>query len=185
MWRAYGADTGVAFIFNSNTILGHSQYHQTNSQAVFYWDTDRALQAFLNLVQRIEESISILSKQSPDRIKDWLLNSILELVTSIKHPAFLEEREWRISLQPSLHTNQKLIPDLEIIRGLPQQVYKIPLHTVEDKYYGDLNDTLHQIIIGPCKNAEKVKKALVDELTDAGVHQAKSKIVVSNIPLRL
>ena len=52
------------------------------------------------------------------------------LVTSVvcmKHEGFHEEREWRIIYSPNQRPSQLISPSIEVVAGVPQTVYKIPL----------------------------------------------------------
>jgi hypothetical protein len=44
-----------------------------------------------------------------------------------KHEGFHEEREWRIVYNPKRVPSQLMLSNIEVINGVPQAVYKIPI----------------------------------------------------------
>lgn len=48
-------------------------------------------------------------------------------VLATKHPGFHEEREWRVIYSPAQQLSRHLSASLEIVRGIPQRIYKLPL----------------------------------------------------------
>lgn len=105
---------------------------------------------------------------------------------SLKHPAFREEREWRLIHlpfeQPSPHVKHATVT----LGGMPQLVYKIrPENRPEENINGiTLAELLDRIIIGPSQYAGPIYASLVEELTKAAVRDAAKKMIFSGIPLR-
>jgi len=107
-------------------------------------------------------------------------------VVCTKHPGFAEEREWRVVYSPSMYPSNHLIRAIEVIQGVPQPVYKIPLKNIpEEGLVGaEIPELLDRIIIGPTQYRLAIWEAFMDLLRQAGVADPAKKIVLSNIPLR-
>jgi hypothetical protein len=105
---------------------------------------------------------------------------------STKHPGFHEEREWRVIYSPSFQKSDRLSTEIVSINGTPQSICKIPLRDVrEEGLFGlELPELIDRVIIGPTKFPVGIYDALVTVLTDAGIKNAASKVIVSDIPLR-
>lgn len=103
-----------------------------------------------------------------------------------KHPGFREEQEWRILYSPKLLPSRIVNKSIEIVRGQPLQVYKIPFFNREDLGVDwiELNQILDRVIIGPTENSHAVREAFIELLHEAEVVEPELKVVVSNIPLR-
>ena len=116
----------------------------------------------------------------------WFFNVLLFASTCSKHRGFGEEREWRVIHVPKQHPSDVLEQSVEVIRGVPQTVYKIPLRNIpEEGLVGvEIQEILHHIIIGPSSYPLPLHDAFVSVLEQAGVEDAASKVITSDIPLR-
>jgi hypothetical protein len=76
--------------------------------------------------------------------------------------------------------------ETEIIRGVPQIVCKLPIQgpPPADLAGLDIPHMLDRIIIGPTQYPWPMYEAFVMALTDAGIPDAGSRLVVSDIPIR-
>lgn len=104
-------------------------------------------------------------------LKRWLK----VLILSIKHPAFREEKEWRVI---SFEGAKGIKKDRIDLTGIPQPIQKIPL---SEKLQTDgngfsVNEILDHIIIGPTQYAIPIYQALVEELEKLNVKDAKKKL---------
>jgi hypothetical protein len=63
-------------------------------------------------------------------VLNWLFSAFRYAVVSTKHPGFHEELQWRVIHSPAFEPSTRLIHAVESIRGVPQSVYKIPLHDI-------------------------------------------------------
>ena len=75
---------------------------------------------------------------------------------------------------------------IETISGVPQPLYKVPLSDKpEEGLIGiEIPAFVDRIIIGPSSFPTPIFDAFVATLTAAGVRDAFSRVVISNIPLR-
>jgi hypothetical protein len=99
---------------------------------------------------------------------------------------FREEREWRVIYSPAYAKSDVLIPDIQSIRGVPQQIYKIPLKDIPDQSLVgiELHSLIDRVIVGPTQYPQATYGALVSLLEKAGMTDARKRVVVSDIPLR-
>jgi len=75
---------------------------------------------------------------------------------------------------------------IEVIAGVPQLVYKIPLENNSAAGISelDINDLFERIIIGPSQFPWAMYEAFVAALDAAGVKDAASHVFTSRIPVR-
>jgi hypothetical protein len=186
MWRAYGGDTNVAFVFNNGPFLRESNATNAYTSPVLYCDPERFTDNFVEVVANLEKYLPIAKAMGGERVKG-LLESMFHFASlSAKHPGFAEEREWRVILSPTVFPTKKLRWDIEIVDGAPQRVYKFPLKNFpEDGFFGaTIPELLEEIIIGPTANSYIIYDALTYALQEAGVEDATAKVRISDIPLR-
>jgi len=91
--------------------------------------------------------------------------------------------------RPFEYSAAEVTPFTTSIGGIPQTVYQMPFHNPgKDPLHNipqlDLNEILVKVIIGPCAYPETVYRTLVDEMTAAGIQNARSRVIKSDIPLR-
>jgi hypothetical protein len=74
----------------------------------------------------------------------------------------------------------------EVIAGVPQIVYKIPLDVTVSEYLADLDFSkmFDRLIVGPSLYPWPMYEAFVDALVKAGVADAHQRVFASDIPLR-
>ena len=111
---------------------------------------------------------------------------LLMNVTGVKHEGFREEKEWRVIHCPQLYPNQLITASTEIIGGIPQRVYKLPLDFSVNPVLGDLDfvKLFDRLIIGPSPYPLAMADAFIEELSKIGVPDAAKRIFISNIPIR-
>jgi hypothetical protein len=104
----------------------------------------------------------------------------------LKHEGFHEEREWRAIYAPNRLQSRLIESSIEVIAGVPQVVYKVPLDTSASDRIADLDFTqiFDRLIIGPTSYPWPIYGAFVDELAKAGIADAAERVVVSGIPIR-
>jgi Protein of unknown function (DUF2971) len=196
MWRAYAPKDGVAFVFNNRPFLSETRALGASSSPVFYGDARAYEPLFSKMVDNIEANIDLLKLLGGAAFYALLTNAFRFSVQSTKHPAFLEEREWRIIYAPNfLHEISDDVPTLMsrmpertlTIGGVPQKIYSIPFVDYPDEGFigATAPDLLEKILIGPTQDAFVIYDTLVDQLEKLGVRDAEQKIVMTGIPLRL
>jgi hypothetical protein len=188
MWRAFGGGVAarVALViklqlhYNANIAL------QLALIPVGYF-TDQELKNELDaVVSNIQTERDFL--RSLDR--GLFITSVFHMhvahVVCVKHEGFHEEREWRIMYAPRRSPSPLIESAVEIVSGIPQLVYKIPLENnssagISGIAFADLFD---RIIIGPTQFPWAMYEAFVAALDQAGIKDAANRVFVSQIPVR-
>ena len=108
-------------------------------------------------------------------------------VSCLKHEGFSEEREWRVVYSPKRTQSPLIESSTEVIGGVPQLVYKLPLEKSSSYATSDLDFTniFDRLIIGPTQYPVAMREAFVESLMQAGVPDAGKRIFVSGIPIRI
>lgn len=186
MWRAYGGDTNVALVVKNTPFISESDALNAYTIPVMYADESRFLSYFEKIVENIEDNISVLKNFDSDLVARMLFNSLLFSSLSTKHPGFSEEMEWRIVHSPTLYPSDRMTFDLEVVDGLPQKVYKLPLKNFPDDGLAGMkvSELLEEVIIGPMANPWPVYEAFCEVMSNAGIQNASEKVKISGIPLK-
>lgn len=190
MWRAYGGRTNVAMIFNNKPFFVESNSLNAYLLPVSYVDTNGFTIFTDRIIQLLDKKSQLL--RSIDR--GWLQNALVRyfylMAQSIKHPAYAEEREWRLihtsDYMPEYGSEDLIEMTIESVGGVPQKVLKIPLENNPGKNYTGVSvpEILKEIIVGPTEFGWPLHDALVSTLISAKVPQAHTKVRYSGIPLR-
>lgn len=186
MWRAYGGLSGVAVVLNPKVFLSPSDALPAFTSPVAYLSPE-AFEIELNrVIENIEGNIDFIKEGGRDELYSSLFHAFRTSMLCTKHPGFSDEREWRIVYAPQLSSSDRIIPSVELIRGVPQIVHSIPFkdYPEEGLTGAELPDLIDRVIIGPTEFPYQLRQAMVSLLTDAGVAGADSKVFVSTIPLR-
>lgn len=186
MWRAYGGDTNVALVINNDVFQMESRALNAFASPVMYADVAKFEVEFLRVVENIERNIDLLKSLPPQTVVNMLFNALLFSGLSTKHPGFSEEREWRVLHSPRLHPSERLQFDIEIVDGVPQKIYKLPLENIPDEGLEGIEpkELISEVIIGPTSYPLPIFDAFVAGLEDAGFDEPEKIIRVSGIPLR-
>jgi len=186
MWRAYGGDTNVAFVFKNTPFLSESNALNAFTSPVFYGDAERFKPQFSRTVDALEQNLDLAKQLGPDVVKQVLQNAFHFAALSAKHPGLAEEREWRVIFSPTIWPSERIPSSIKTIGGVPQRVYRLPLVNYPDEGFvgATLPELLEEIIIGPTESAFSIYDALVEKLSEAGVENPWEKVRRSNIPLR-
>ena len=186
MWRAYASGAGVAIVMSNTPFIAETDELKAYSLPVLYLsdvEFGTAIDKCLNGVESNLKSLKHLDKESLANIIFWWL---IFLSVSLKHPAFSEEREWRVIYLPVLERSPVIVEAVETIGKLPQLVQKIPLR--DDAAVGlhgaDIPNLIQTLIVGPSEFPLVVRDALVAAMRDAKVDTPEDKVRVSWIPLR-
>lgn len=188
LWRAYGGFSGVAVVMNGRVF--HTPIASDALKAyvspVAYLTVDGFEQRFLWMLgqaQRLRDSFVALGEQG---FFDRVVPSFKYAALCTKHPGFFEEKEWRILYNPTESKSQVISESVESVGGIPQKVCKLPLVDRPDLGIDGISlpKLINRVIIGPTLYPFDIAEALVELLDKAGVENAWSKVVVSDIPLR-
>jgi Protein of unknown function (DUF2971) len=187
MWRAYGCGSAVALVINGGPFLRPSDALSAYSSPVAYLSPSPFASEFERIVDNIVSNEEFLTAMGKDAVFSQLFAAFRYSIVATKHPAFHEEREWRVIHQPEYEPSKRLIEDTKLISGNPQRIFKIPLQNFPDEgFYGaTLPELLVRLIIGPGQDSENLRREFVRLLSNAGVSDATEKVTVSGVPLRV
>ena len=192
MWRAYGGNSGVALILNTDFVendeaLGDRAFFITSP--VLY---EENVEKYLNeILDKLEHNFDLLKEYYKDMYMLVTVNlkiAIYVATLSIKHPAFKEEKEWRIILSfyndSEVADLKKIVsPAYETIEGVPQKIYKVNLKD-SILHNADIKSLLNKVLIGPTENPDIIKEAFEGLLTEKQISITEDLVHISNVPLR-
>ncbi len=187
MWRAFGGtSTRVGLVFNIPWHSDAGDHLKLSFSPVSYFKDNEAEQFMFEVVGNIEANLDFLKTLERWEVIRWIFTMLLLGVTCVKHEGFREEKEWRAVHCPQISTSPLMKPSTEIIGGVPQIVYQLPLDKSIDPILSDLDfaKIFDRIIIGPSPYPITMFDAYLEALSNAGVPDAGSKIFISGIPIR-
>jgi hypothetical protein len=187
IWRAFGGNTArVGLVFNVPAQSKGAEAMKLIFSPVAYFKNDEADQLVSDVVKNIIANIDFLKTAERQEIVNWIFSMLLLGVTCAKHEGFREEKEWRVVHCPQLYPSSLITPSTEIVGGVPQSVYKLPLDKVVDPILDDLDfaKLFDRLIIGPSPYPMAMFDAYMEALSNAGVTEAGKKIFISGIPIR-
>ncbi|RYG94611.1 MAG: DUF2971 domain-containing protein [Alphaproteobacteria bacterium] len=196
MWRAYAPKDGVAFVLNNHPFVSESDALNAFTSPVAYALEGDFQPYFAEMVERIEAAIDDIIPLGGSFVHDSLMQIFRFAVQSTKHPAFKEEREWRVIYSPTLLAREEKLTDDQMERvptdivslgGVPQRVYSIMFRDYpEEGLTGATPDNLlNRILIGPSRDSYAIALAFTEELRRMGVSNPSDRVVITGIPLRL
>lgn len=186
MWRAYGGGAGVALIVNGGVIFRHSTALAAYSSPVAYFDALEVQNQLSLVASNIAANPELLQRLGREGAKNAVFHMLRFAAVCTKHPAFREEREWRVVASPALESSPLLPVCIETVGGIPQKVLKIDLADHPDKDLIGLEPAalVDRVLIGPCAHSDVIGEAIRQALENAGVPDPHLKIVHTGIPLR-
>lgn len=187
MWRAFGtSNPSVALILNVPDPYSALPLFCFLSP-VFYPSSPKDHWAeYETIIKNVEANKDLLQGVPRQVISGWIATVLLMHAVSLKHPAFAEEKEWRLCYFPGLFLSSHVKQQIRSVRGVPQAIHEVPLKNKPDEGIRgiSLSELIHEVKIGPTQHADVVWQALVSALETAGVPGASQKVSYSNIPLR-
>lgn len=187
MWRAYGGKSGVALVLNNTAFAAATQEMRVFSSPVFYRDILGFVKWFQGWAGAIVEAEAKLKDLGAEATRNLFFMVFRSFALCTKHPAFAEEREWRVFHSPILEGRSDWIaPATEVVDGVPQLLMKLHLKDIPERgITGVAPPTLlNRVIIGPCEYPLQVREALADVLGDVGIANPLGIIGMSLIPYR-
>lgn len=187
MWRAYCAKPdGVAIVMNTAAFRLKSNALNAYASPVFYGTSADFAAKLHDILSNIEREAEAVATLGPKGILDHLAIALLFGAVCLKHPGFYEEEEWRVIHMPSIDIPNRL-KRINLPGPPAQTVYAIPLEDFPPAgLVGIEPDALiAQVIIGPSDRAGKIGNEMEKSLTAQGVQNARDRIFVTGIPLRV
>ncbi|MDF3031415.1 MAG: uncharacterized protein K0R03_1973 [Moraxellaceae bacterium] len=186
MWRAYGGSAGVALVFNGGPMFRPSDALKAYSSPVAYLTREGVREEIKQISRNMRQQKIKIQNLGRSGLIGFMFEAFRFAAICTKHPAFLEEREWRVISTQFLHNSERLIPACESIGGVPQLVLKLKLedHPAEGLFDLKISSFLDRILIGPCEHPQTIKLALSKLLSDHGIPNPGERIHITGIPLR-
>lgn len=187
MWRAFGGNTAhVAIVLKVPWLSGGAQALNLLFSPVAYLTEEKAHDVLYEVIRNIEANCDFLRSVDHQVIVNVVFYMLLASATCLKHEGFREEREWRAIYHPKFRASPLMESSTEVIGGVPQIIYKLPLDGTVDPALAqlDFSHLFDRLIIGPSPYQVAMFEAFAAELTKAGVEEAHTRVFVSDIPIR-
>ena len=167
MWRAFGGTTArVALILNLPWFSGATEALNLAFSPVAYLQEQEAQSVMADVIRNVRANLDFLRSIERAIVVNVVFNMLAGGVTCLKHEGFLEEREWRVIYWPQRSLSPLMESSIEVVGGIPQIVYKLPLDREKSDVLADLDlaRLFDRLIIGPSQFSlpmcESFKKAL-------------------------
>lgn len=195
MWRAYARKDGVAFVLANTPFVAESNALNAYTYPVSY-DTRETFCAKLErVVLGLEENIDFVKSLGGEGLHHALEGAFRLACQSTKHPAFREEREWRVIYSPTLlekqglmtkQQNERLKSEIVSLGGVPQKVYSLPFRDYPDEGFlgATIPSIFDRVLIGPTSDPYPIWQAYTSKLEEKGVQDAPNKVWTTHVPLR-
>jgi len=187
MWRAFSRSSArVALVVKLPLTEGSAESLKLLLSPVAYFTDTQVYGELLSIIRNIEANREFLQKTDRPSVVTVAFNMLVLAALCLKHEGFHEEREWRMIYSPKRNPSSLMAPSIEVIDGVPQTVYKIPLDGAPpaDLDGIDIPHLLDRVIIGPSLYPWPMYEAFVAALVAAGIKNASERVVVSGIPIR-
>jgi hypothetical protein len=189
MWRAFGGNTArVALVVNIPWVGHVAQALRLLFSPVAYPTEAEAHSPLHQATANIKAHNEFLRSVDRQMVVGSVLSMLVIGVTCLKHEGFREEREWRAIYLPHNLPSPLMESSTEVIGGVPQVIYKVPLDvSVSPALSGlEFSSIFDRLIIGPSQYPFPMYEAFTGALVKAGVPQetAKRRVFISGIPLR-
>jgi Protein of unknown function (DUF2971) len=185
MWRAYGKAAGIALVIKNSVLLEPADGLGAYSSPVAYLNDRQFEERFAQVTENVSSETEFLRTKERKEIINRVFNMLRFAALSTKHPAFEEEKEWRVLYTPSLEKSRWIAHEVIALNGVPQWVYKLPLENIaEVGLVARIPDLLDRVIIGPTGFPIALFKAFEQLLTDGDIKDADKRIALSGVPLR-
>jgi len=187
MWRAFGQQSRArAAVVMRVPEMGSAEGLRVLLSPVAYFEYAELEAQLLGIIRGINLNANFLRTFPPDRLKTFVLFTLISAAVSLKHKGFLEEKEWRVIYLPQANPSPLIERSIEVIDGIPQPIYKIPLkeNPDEDVVGIGIPTLVDRIIIGPTVYGVPIYTTFVELLREAGVPEPEKRVCFSDIPIR-
>jgi Protein of unknown function (DUF2971) len=188
MWRAFGGSNTarVALVFRLPLYSTAGEKLNLMFSLVAYLDKENVHAEINSVIKNIQDNTHFLRSVERSRVVAMVFNMLVAGVICLKHKGFHEECEWRVIYAPNRWGSTLIEPSTEVIGGVPQIIYKIPLDAAISDALADLDVAriFDRLIIGPSPYPWAMVQAFVAALTKCGVPEAHNRVCISDIPIR-
>lgn len=186
MWRAYATNNGCALILDSAPFYQVSDALGTYSYPVCYKSGESAFQMFQSIVKGVCENVDFLRTLPAEALDERVFAMMEYHAICMKHPAFAEEREWRVVHRPVQNPNKRMEPLIVPIKGLVQKIYRLPLENVPEENLNGIEPSqiIRRILLGPSLDSAIAREAIIEKLRELNFQNPESIVRETYIPLR-
>jgi len=187
MWRAFGMSTArVGIVFKVSRVSAGALALRLMFSPVAYLTEEQAHGVLAEVMGNLAKSRDFLRSVDRTIVVETVFMMLLAGVTCLKHEGFHEEREWRAIYCPKFNASPLMESAIEVVGGVPQLVYKLPLDATPSPALTDLDFSrmFHRLIIGPSPYPWPMYEAFREALTKAGIVDAAERVWNSGIPIR-
>ena len=187
MWRAFGGNTArVAIVFNIPYFSHGATALNINFNPVAYLTNGQLHESLDLIIKNIYTNSEFLRSVERPALVSAVFNMLVAGATGLKHEGFHEEREWRVVYNPKRQQSPLMEVATEVIGGVPQCLYKMPLDVRASDALADLDfpTIFDRIILGPSPYPWPMFEAFTSALSEAGVANAPARVFTSCIPIR-
>jgi hypothetical protein len=187
MWRAFGTSTArVAIVFKVPRFSAGAIALRLLFSPVSYLTENETHGVIAEVITNLGTSREFLRSVDRQVIVQIVFMMLLAGVTCLKHEGFHEEREWRAIYCPKCYSSPLMESAIEVVGGVPQLIYKLPLDSTASPALADLDFSrmFHRLIVGPSPYPWPMYEAFREALTKAGIADAQERVWASGIPIR-
>jgi hypothetical protein len=187
MWRAFGGNTArVAVVFRIPPISMGALALNVIFSPVAYLTESEAHDVIREVIQNIDSDRVFLRTVDRQMVMASVFGMFLVAVVCLKHEGFREEREWRAIYCPTFNFSALMESTTEVVGGVPQVVYKVPMDATAAPILADLDfvQLFDRLIIGPSPYPMAMAQAFISALSKAGVSGPDKRVFASLIPIR-
>lgn len=188
MWRAFGGSAvgRVAIVLKIPYYSGAGVALNLMFSPVAYLTEEEVHGEIVNVVKSVHENSKFLQTVERSRFISMVFNMLLTGVVCLKHKGFHEEREWRVIYAPKRSPSPLIEPETQIIGGIPQIVYKLPLDATVSPVVAelDISRLFDRLIMGPSPYPWVIGQAFIEALSKSGIPDPQNKVFASDIPIR-
>lgn len=187
MWRAFGGNAARVALVLKIPYYSEGSFALNIIFSPVAYLTEVEVNGVINsVIANINANMNFIKSVDHSLIVSTIFIMLLAGVVCLKHEGFHEEREWRVIYAPKRSPSPLMESSTEVIGGIPQIIYKLPLDNTASKTFADLDLSriFDRIIIGPTQYSRAIYEAFVSALTKIGVLEAEKRVFISGIPIR-
>jgi hypothetical protein len=151
MWRAFGGTTRVAIVFRIPKYSKSTMLLNFLFSPVSYLPDSGLAAVMQQVTDNAEKNCGFLKSIPRQQFIQIIFVMFHAAAVCLKHEGFREEREWRAIYSPTIRPSPLMESSMEVINGIPQTVYKIPMDATASNDLADIDlaRMFDRIIIGP------------------------------------
>jgi hypothetical protein len=187
MWRAFGGpSTRVGIVLRFPYVSISAWSLALSFSPVAYLSEPDAHGVIDQVITNVRANRDYLRTLKRELLVQLVFQMFSAGIVCLKHEGFHEEREWRAIYTPKRWSSPSMESSIEVVAGVPQVVYKIPLDASASPLIADLDfaQVFDRLIVGPTPYPWPIYGAFVEALKATGVPNAEQRVLVSDIPIR-